>query len=234
MYAFRHTALSIPCEHVWLDSMLAHAPGLKGVVVLVQNGCIMHSDLREVMVARRLQEAGFATLSADLLTRQEEQRDPDARYNIPLMAHRLLAIVEWLDHQPGLGSLPLGLSASGTPAGAAVRACARQRERVAALVSRAGRPDLAGAGPLGLVACPTRLIVGGADPGLASYQRPAYEHLIVERDWQEVAGADEDFRSPGALEQAARLSVEWMERHLPVHRVIGDPQGASIDTHKDV
>ena len=214
MLAFRHSSLSVPCNHVWLDGVLAHAPGVYGIVVLVQNGCVLHADLRETLVARKLENAGFATLCIDLLTYHEEQRDVDARYNIPVMSNRLLAAVEWLDHQPDLGELPLGIYASGTPCGAAVRACAKLPQRVSALVTRAGRPDLAGAGPLRQIDCPTRFIVGADDPGQSRYQRPAFEHLGVFGDWQQVAGAEEDFRAPGALEKAASLTLDWMNQHL--------------------
>lgn len=215
MPALRHTSLSIPAEHVWLDAALADAAGVPALVLLVQNGCVLHGDLREPLVAQRLEAAGHATLCADLLTRHEEQRDPDARYNVPLMSARLLAIIEWIDHQPALGELPLAIVASGTPCGAAIRAAARRPERVRALVCRGGRPDLAGAGPLKLVGCPTRFIVGGEDRGRERFQRSAFELLCVTRDWRELEGVDEDFRAPGALERAAALTLDWLERSLP-------------------
>lgn len=226
MSAFRHTPLSIPCEHDWLDGLLSHEEGVRGIVILVQNGCVLRSELREALVARRLQEAGLATLCVDLLTRHEDQRDADAHFNIPLMSNRLRAIFEWLEHQPVLGVLPLALSASGTTCGAAVRACARERERAFALVCRAGRPDLAGAGPLSLLACPTRFVVGGADGGVARYQRPAYDHLSTTRDWQVVDDAEADFRAPGTLEQAARLTAEWVLQHLPEREAAADGEPA--------
>jgi len=218
VYAFRHTSLSVQADRVWLDAVLAHAPDVRGIAVLVQNGCILHADLRETMIAKRLEEARFATLSLDLLTRYEEQRDPDARYNVPLMSARLVSALDWLDHQPGFDLLSIALVASGTTCGAAVRAAARKAERVGALVCRGGRPDLAGAGPLRTLRCPSRFIVGGEDAGVERYQRPAYELVTTHKDWQSIAGADEDFRAPGTLDQAARLTLAWLEHHLPPPR----------------
>ncbi|MCB1956327.1 MAG: alpha/beta hydrolase [Rhodocyclaceae bacterium] len=226
MYAFRHTSLSIAAERVWLDGLLAHAPDVRGLVVQVQNGCILHADLRETVIATRLQEARFATLSVDLLTRYEEQRDPDARYNVPSMAARLLAVLDWVDHQPALETLPVGVAASGTTCGAAVRAAAKRNDRISALVCRSGRPDLAGAGPLRQVHCPTRFIVAEGDPGIARYQQPAFDLVPSTRDWQVVDNADEHYRRPGTLEQAARLTVDWFERELPI-----PPQVAEEQTH---
>ena len=215
MYAFRHTSLSVSAGNVWLDAMLAHAPDVRGIAVLVQNGCILHADLRDAVIAKRLQDAHFATLSVDLLTRYEEQRDVDARYNVPLMSARLDAVLEWLDHQPGFDRLALALVASGTACGAAVRSAARNRDRVSALVCRGGRPDLAGAGPLRGLGCPTRFITGGADAGAPRYQRAAYELVGSVRDWQSIEQADSDFRAPGSLDQAARLTLDWVVEHLP-------------------
>ncbi len=216
MYAFRHTSLSIAAERVWLDGLLAHAPDVRGLLILVQNGNILHADLRETVIAKRLEEARFATLAVDLLTRYEEQRDPDARYNVPSMAARLLAVLDWIDHQPALETLPVGITASGTTCAAAVRATARRNDRVGALVCRSGRPDLAGAGPLRQVHCPTRFIVAGDDAGLTRYQVPAFELVPSTRDWQVVANADEHYRRPGSLDQAARLTVDWFAEHLPM------------------
>lgn len=222
MYAFRHTSLSIPAERIWLDGMLAHAPDVRGLIVLVQNGCILHADLRETVIARRLEEAHYATLNVDLLTRYEEQRDPDARYNVPLMSARLLTVLDWIDHQPGLETLPLGLAGSGTTCGAAIRAASKRNDRISALVCRGGRPDLAGAGPLRLVHCPSRFIIAGEDDGVERYQRPAFDLLPEPKDWQVVAGADEHFRNPGTLEHAARLTLEWYQQRLPA--VVRDEQ----------
>ena len=222
VYAFRHNSLSVPVERIWLDGVLATAPDVRGLVILVQNGCVLHTELREAMIARRCEEARFATLAIDLLSRYEDQRDPDARYNIALMGSRLLGIAEWLAHQPELRDLPLAIAASGTPCGAAVRASARLGERVAALVCRSGRPDLAGAAPLRALRSPTRFIVGGEDATRARYQQPAFDLLTVARDWQEVPAASDDFRAPGALERAAQLTVDWLARHLPATAPVVD------------
>ena len=141
-------------------------------------------------------------------------------------ANRVLAVLDWVDHQPALETLPVGVAASGTTCGAAVRAAAKRNDRISALVCRSGRPDLAGAGPLRQVHCPTRFIVAEGDPGIARYQQPAFDLVPSTRDWQVVDNADEHYRRPGTLEQAARLTVDWFERELPI-----PPQVAEEQTH---
>ncbi|MCB1908017.1 MAG: alpha/beta hydrolase [Rhodocyclaceae bacterium] len=230
MYAFRHSSLSVAAGTVWLDAMLAHAPDARGIAVLVQNGCILHADLRDAVIAKRLQDGHFATLSVDLLTRYEEQRDVDARYNVPLMSARLDAVLEWLDHQPGFDRLAVALVASGTACGAAVRAAARRPQRVGALVCRGGRPDLAGAAPLRSLGCPVRFITGGVDAGAPRFQRPAFELVTAPRDWQSIDQADSDFRAPGSLDNAARLTLEWVAGHLPPPKPPEDPETAPAAT----
>lgn len=214
MMKLRHTDLSIAAGPVWLEALLAHSPDCAGLILIAQNAVGHHRDSREAHFATRLQEAGYATLLFDLLTHYEETRDPDTRYNAPLLAQRLAALFEWLRHQPPMMLLPLGLVASSTGTAAALRALAREPAMIGALVCRGGRAGLAGISPLREVSCPTRIIVGQKDPGLP-HVRQAYELLGCVKDWQEIAGTDDYFREPGALDAAARLSVEWFQQQLP-------------------
>lgn len=213
MMKLRHSALSIAAGPVWLDALLAHSPDAAGLILIAQNAVGNHRDSREAYFARRLQEAGFATLLFDLLNHYEESRDPDTRFNTPLLGQRIRAVFEWLRHQPPLTQLPIGLVASGTGCGAAVRAIAHEPDALGALVCRGGRPGLAGISPLRQVPCPTRQIVGERDEGLPNI-RQAYDLMTCPKDWRSVAGTDDYFREPGALDTAATLSAEWFRKHL--------------------
>lgn len=210
----RKTSISLPAEHVWLDGLLAHAPDVRGLVVILQTSVGQHRDSREAYLAGQLQQAGFATLILDLITRYEDSRDPDIRYNVPLLARRIEAAAEWIEHQPPLEGLAVGLLAATTGSGAIIRAAAKAPERFHALVCRAGRPDLAGAGPLRTLILPLRLLVGDLDTGQAML-RQAFDLVGGPKDWAVVDGAGELFIEPGALEAAGRLAGEWFQRHLP-------------------
>jgi putative phosphoribosyl transferase len=210
----RHLPISLPAEHVWLDGLLAHAPDVLGLAVILQTSVGQHQESREAYLAASLQRAGYATLILDLITRYEDSRDPDIRYNVPLLATRVIAASEWIRHQPQLKRLAVGLVAAGTGCGAAVRAAARAPERFSTLVCRAGRPDLAGAGPLRTQRAPLRLLVGSLDSNQAML-RQAYSLVTAIKEWRTVEGAGELFLEPGTLETAGRLTAEWLGRHLP-------------------
>lgn len=210
----RHTPLSIAAGPVWLDGLLAHAPDARGLVVIAQNAAGHHQDSREAHFATRIEAAGFATLIFDLLTRYEETRDPDTRYNAPLLGQRLNALFEWIRHQPPLEGLSVGLVTGGNGCAAAIRAMSREPEFIAALVCRGGRPGLAGADPLRLVQSPACMIVGERDEGIAGV-RQAYELLGGPKAWREIPGTDGLFREPGTLDEAASHAADWFLRHLP-------------------
>lgn len=224
MMKLRQTPLSIAAGPIWLEALLAHSPDAEGLVLIAQNSVGNHRESREAHFAKRLQEAGFATLIFDLLTHYEETRDPDTRYNAPLLGQRINLIFEWLRHQPPLATLPVGLVASGTGSAAAVRAVSKEPMVVDALVLRGGRPGLAGISPLRQIVCPTRFVVGEKDTGLPAL-RQAFDLLSCTKDWHALAGTDEDFRQPGALDDAATKAADWFHHHL-----IRQP--ATVDTHK--
>jgi len=217
----RQTELSLPAAQVWLGGHLAHAPDARALVVITQTSAGNHRNSREAYVANLLQQAGFATLLMDLVTPHEETRDPDLRYNTPLLATRLEAALEWVDHQPPLAGLSRGVLASGTGSGAAIRAASRTDEQFNALFCRAGRLDLAGVGPLANVSMPVFVAAGRKDPGRDMIRR-AYDLIRAEKRWQDIGDADDLFTQPGALETVTRLASSWFEQTLPLPRKIDE------------
>ena len=169
------------------------------------------------MVARTLQDRGFGTLLFDLLTPQEEAVDAisgQLRFDILFLADRLEAATEWLAGQPFARSLALGYFGASTGAAAALVASARHPGLVAAIVSRGGRPDLAGP-LLREVVAPTLLIVGVADTTVLRLNRTALASLgSREKELAVVPGATHLFEEPGTLERAAALAATWFARHL--------------------
>jgi putative phosphoribosyl transferase len=187
-----------------------------GVVVFAHgSGSGRHSP-RNRMVARVLQRHGMATLLLDLLTLDEERADAATghlRFDIELLADRLGAAATWVSTAPPTTTLPIGYFGASTGAGAALVAAARQPELVAAVVSRGGRPDLAGR-HLADVRAPTLLVVGGADTVVLDLNRAAQEQLRVETALEVIPGATHLFEEPGALDQVAEVAAGWFTRHL--------------------
>jgi len=177
------------------------------------SGSSRHSP-RNRQVAQVLHGCDLATLRFDLLTEDEA----DARSNvfdIPLLAGRLLQALEWQRGQPSLSALPCGLFGASTGAAAALAAAAEEATAVYAVVSRGGRPDLAGAA-LPRVVAPTLLVVGGNDPEVLRLNRAALSALRCECELAVIPGATHLFEEPGTLEAAARLAADWFVAHLPV------------------
>ena len=166
---------------------------------------------RNTFVARALNDRGIATLLFDLLTSAEEANRANV-FNIPLLADRLVDAVRWLDEQ-SIGSLPLGLFGASTGAAAALVAAAKLPRRVGAVVSRGGRPDLAG-NSLDMVQAPTLLIVGGADFGVIELNEQALARLRGVKALEIVPGASHLFPEPGALEAVIDHAARWFEQHL--------------------
>ncbi|HVZ54258.1 MAG TPA: alpha/beta family hydrolase [Pseudolabrys sp.] len=167
---------------------------------------------RNRVVAQALNRHGIATLLFDLLTPAEE-RDRTNVFDIDMLAERLVGVVQWIKRQPELARLPLGLFGASTGAAAALVAAARLGERVGAVVSRGGRPDLADAA-LDHVTAPTLLIVGGEDQGVIELNEKAYARLTAEKALEIVPGATHLFPEPGALERVIELAAQWFARHL--------------------
>ena len=214
----RVESIHVPTAGAVLEADLAVPERPTGVVLFAHgSGSGRHSP-RNRYVAARLQEAGLATVLADLLTPEEDavdRRTGRLRFDIELLARRVTGMAGWLagsapDH---LARLPLGLFGASTGAGAALVAAAARPDLVAAVVSRGGRADLAGPA-LPEVKAPTLLIVGGRDDVVLRLNREALARLTGEKELQVVPGASHLFEEPGALEQVAGLTADWFARHL--------------------
>ncbi|MDB5815674.1 MAG: putative phosphoribosyltransferase [Rhodocyclales bacterium] len=211
----RHADIRIQAERVWLDALLSHAPDVRGLIIQAAPYISQLSESRENHAAKRLREAGFGTLLVSMLTPYEESRDPDVRYDISLLARRLQALLTWIDQQPQLTSLPVGLLAIGTVAAAGVRHVAREPERIAAMTIRCGRADLAGAEPLRRLTVPTLVLVPGNEPELLSPNRQAYALMGQTKSWLEIPNASLSLIEPGTLETAAKAASDWFSLHMP-------------------
>lgn len=228
----RHSDLSIPSEGVWLDGALSHAPDVGGLAVILMASPPAASNARESTLARCLQQSGYATLVVSLVTHQEAARDPDARYNVPQMAKRLLGVADWVWHQPVLAPLSVGLIASSTTSAAAIRAAWKAPGRFDAIVCRAGRPDLAGATPLRALTTPIRVVVGSDDSGVTIVTQ-AFELIGAQRDWQVVTGAGDMFVEPDTLERFAHLAADWLALYLVPPRPEQAPEETSPEAAND-
>lgn len=187
-----------------------------GVVLFVHgSGSSRHSP-RNRYVAGELQRAGLGTVLVDLLTAEEEQLDErtaELRFDIGLLASRVIALTDWMVDQEPTAGLPIGLFGASTGAAAALVAAAQRPEAVMAVVSRGGRPDLAG-GFLPMVRQAVLLIVGQRDEVVIELNRQALAQLRGEASLVIVPGATHLFSEPGALEQVAQLARDWFVRYL--------------------
>jgi dienelactone hydrolase len=209
-------AVAGPVGGVVLQGDLVVPEGATGIVLFAHgSGSSRHSP-RNRLVAATLNEAGFGTLLIDLLTPDEEaadRRTGHLRFDIGLLARRLAGTIDWLRASPGVERLRIGLFGASTGAAGALVAAAERPADVAAVVSRGGRPDLAGHA-LRRVRAPTLLIVGGADALVLELNRRALAALAGEKRLVVIPGATHLFEEPGALEQVARLAADWFARHL--------------------
>ena len=172
---------------------------------------------RNRYVAQVLRAAGLATLLIDLLTTDEEAVDTRSRrlrFDIPLLVQRLVGATDWLRQNTDTQNLPVGYFGASTGAGAALAAAVERPEVVSAIVSRGGRPDLAGE-VLPQVKAPTLLIVGGLDSVVVAINRDALDKIHAEKKLVIVPGATHLFEEPGTLEEVARLASNWFLSHLP-------------------
>lgn len=199
-----------------LHGDLAIPDDASGLVAFAHgSGSSRHSP-RNQMVAESLRQRHFATLLMDLLTAEEEEVDARTRhlrFDISLLASRLMAAAAWLEDEPATRGMPIGYFGASTGAGAALVAAARRPTGVAAVVSRGGRPDLAGE-HLAQVQAPTLLIVGGLDDVVIGLNQDAHDQMHVARRLEIVPRATHVFEEPGALEEVARLAGDWFAQHL--------------------
>ncbi len=210
------SAIRVQAGDCWLNGDLEVPADAQGLVLFAHgSGSSRHSP-RNQYVARVLRSRGLGTLLIDLLTDDEEaidSRTAHLRFDIELLAGRLVAIIDWLAGRRETAALLLGLFGASTGAGAALMAAAERPARVGAVVSRGGRPDLAEAA-LASVRAPTLLIVGGRDPMVLTLNRTAKERMTADVVLQVVPGATHLFEEPGTLEQVANLAAEHFTRHL--------------------
>ena len=204
---------------VTLEGSLGIPNSAGGVVLFAHgSGSGRHSP-RNRYVARVLREANLATLLIDLLTEDEEEvdlRTTRLRFDIGLLARRLVGATDWLVQNPDTEQLRIGYFGASTGAGATLVAAAERPDEVGAIVSRGGRPDLAG-DALPLVKAPTVLIVGGNDEPVIGMNEEALARMRAVKRLQIVPGASHLFEEPGALEEVARLATVWFARHLGPH-----------------
>lgn len=218
---FETQGVSIPSDGVVLQGDLTLPAGARGLVLFAHGSGSGRLSPRNRMVARRLQDGGFGTLLFDLLTVREETLDAitrSLRFDIDFLAGRLGAVTQWLASQPSARILRFGYFGASTGAAAALVAAARLPGLVSAVVSRGGRPDLAGP-DLRQVAAPTLLIVGGADSTVVQLNRLALAQLSCDvKELKVVPGATHLFEEPGTLEQVADLAGQWFARFLQPRR----------------
>src|SRR5215217_4997829 len=208
--------VSIPAHHVRLDGTLAVPQSAHSVVLFAHgSGSGRHSP-RNRLVAEILVDAGLATLLIDLLTAAEEREDAETgalRFDVSLLARRLLAACDWLARDPRTRDLSVGLFGASTGAAAALVAAEARPDRIGAIVSRGGRPDLAEE-VLPHVEAPTLLIAGGEDhPVIEAAQRTLHA-LRAPKELEVILGATHLFEEPGALELVAELARDWFLDHL--------------------
>lgn len=189
-----------------------------GIVLFAHGSGSSRFSPRNQFVARTLHEGRLATLLFDLLTAGEnviDEQTRELRFDIALLSRRLVGVIDWLKSQPGAADLPIGLFGASTGSAAALNAAAERRERVKAVVSRGGRPDLAS--QLERVGAPTLLIVGGQDHQVITLNQKAAACLRAEHRLEIVPGATHLFEEPGTLAAVAELARNWFQRYLRVH-----------------
>ncbi len=205
--------VQIPVDDVHIEGMLELPENTRGLVLFAHgSGSSRHSP-RNNYVARVLRNSGIGTLLMDLLT-PEEDMDYQTRFDIPLLTNRLLAVTRWIKAEKLTRNLPLGYFGASTGAAAALQAAATYREEISAVVSRGGRPDLAGQDYLDSVRSPTLLLVGGRDDVVIELNRDAYELMRCSKELSIIPGATHLFEEPGTLEEVAHQATVWFVRYL--------------------
>ena len=218
----------IPVDGITLEGDLTIPEGATGIVLFAHGSGSSRFSPRNRAVASELQAGGLATLLLDLLTVEEEQAEAATRhlrFNIELLATRLGAATDWIGRRADTRALPIGYFGASTGAAAALVAASHRRHIIRAIVSRGGRPDLAGEA-LGTVQAATLLIVGGLDTQVVALNQEAFRRLRCMKRIDIVPGATHLFEEPGALESVSRLARQWFDEYLAVKR----PENAAPTT----
>jgi putative phosphoribosyl transferase len=213
----QQTEIRIPISSVIVEGTLTLPPGAKGVVLFAHGSGSGRFSPRNKYVAKEFNKAKIGTLLFDLLTQEEEETDivtAEYRFNIPLLAKRLIGATEWLRNDPPTKKLAFGYFGASTGAAAALIAAAKLPRDISAVVSRGGRPDLAGE-YLPNVSAPTLMLVGGLDTEVIELNREAMAQMTAKKkELVIVPGATHLFEEPGTLEEVAKLSTDWFLRFL--------------------
>ena len=203
----------IVAEKANLEGTLTLPKNAHGIVLFSHGSGSSRFSPRNNYVARILNDAGFATLLLDLLTRQEDL-DYEMRFDIELLTRRLLEATSWLQSENKTKQMKIGYFGASTGAASALKAAVKLGRSISAMVSRGGRPDLASPEELALVAAPTLLIVGGSDDIVVELNREAFLNLACEKEMKIIPGASHLFEEPGKLEQVATAAKDWFRRYL--------------------
>jgi len=212
----RKGEVSIPTGKDSINGNLEVPAGAKAIVLFAHGSGSSRFSPRNTYVSRLMNKRGIATLLVDLLTANEEEIDEQTaqyRFNINLLANRLIDATMWLRLNPETRSLAIGYFGASTGAAAALIAAVKLSNYVKAVVSRGGRPDLA-AKHLAEVKAPTLLVVGGDDFEVLEMNKEALKLIVVEKKLEVVPGATHLFEEPGTLQEAAELAIDWFVRHL--------------------
>lgn len=208
--------IEIPINSIYLNGILHIPENANGIVLFVHGSGSSRLSVRNQHVANVLNTANIATLLFDLLTPEEEEVDEftrEHRFNIELLASRLVAVTDWLLQQPKTNHLSIGYFGASTGGGAALQAAAKKQSVIKAVVSRGGRPDLAGAA-LSQVKAPTLLIVGGHDEPVIEMNQSAMKEMHCIKKLEIVTGATHLFEEPGALDDVSKLAKDWFIQYL--------------------
>ncbi|NDG72803.1 MAG: alpha/beta hydrolase [Proteobacteria bacterium] len=208
--------VQIPVDSMHLEAEWIMPPNASGVVIFAHGSGSSRHSRRNQFVASILHESGVGTVLLDLLTRQEERRDAadgQLRFDIEMLTNRLITAVRWVEDHPAAHEQPIGLFGASTGAAAAIAAASILGDRISAVVSRGGRPDLAYE-HLRHVTAPTLLIVGESDDAVVRLNKEASQHLRCLKKLSIIPGATHLFEEPGALERVASLAAAWFQKHL--------------------
>jgi pimeloyl-ACP methyl ester carboxylesterase len=208
--------MKIPVGEIVVEGTLTLPPGAKSVVLFAHGSGSSRFSTRNQYVAKELNKATIGTLLFDLLTQEEEETDivtAEYRFNLPLLAERLIGATEWLKNDPKTKRLAFGYFGASTGAAAALIAAAKFPSEISAVVSRGGRPDLAGK-YLPNVVAPTLLLVGGLDTEVIELNRLAMNQMTAEKKIVIIPGATHLFEEQGTLEEVAKVSIDWFLKYL--------------------
>lgn len=204
--------IQIKHQNVLLEGMLKIPQSAQGIVLFAHGSGSSRLSPRNNFVANILNNGGLATLLIDLLSIQEDE-NYQTRFDIDLLTDRLNVVVQWLEKQSNTQNLGLGIFGSSTGAAAALRVASEMGQKIQAVVSRGGRPDLA-MNTLDSVTAPTLFIVGGNDFGVIELNQKAFTRLTCHKNFEIIPNATHLFEEPGCLEEVAKLAKEWFAKHL--------------------